>query len=123
MEQVITPLVLAIAQIVIPLFFTWVAGWLGVIVKQYYSGLVARVGLDRLLLVEQVVRSAVLQAEQNGLRGMIENDGAAKKAAAITYIQDQLKALGLGWFPIAQVSDMVEAAVLENLNFQKLTKE
>ncbi len=75
-----------------------------------------KVGKERFDQFMGYVRLAIRAAEQLGLKGAIENEGAKKKALAIQIVQQWLNARGLTGFDADKISDAIEAALREGIH-------
>lgn len=123
MEEILKLLVLSLAEYVIPLIVGLVMTFIVMQLRKAREWIVAKVGTETNFLLQQIVRDAVLQAEQNGLTQKIANIGSVKKQDAIDYTLLQLKTLGITWIPVEQLSRMIESAVNQELTQLKSLTE
>lgn len=71
--------------------------------------------------IKSILRDAVRIAEQAGVNGVIQAVGAQKKAYAIKWAKDQLEQAGLGYLPVNEIAEMMEAAYREVFHELTLT--
>src|SRR5690349_13574814 len=122
MENPLTnELILAVARIIIPILVGSLLSLAGAALLSVREFVISKIGELNYQRVVEVVRSAVLAAESNGLRGAIENSGSVKKDAALALVKRQLEILKLSNFiPEEELLELIEAEVLQGLNFPKL---
>lgn len=77
--------------------------------------LLAKVGETRLAQAQEIVRAAVLAAEQNGLASEIRATGGAKKEYAIRQVQAWLDQAGIQ-LDFRAIDALIESTVLEEFN-------
>lgn len=75
----------------------------------------ANVDARKLEQAKEIVKAAVLAAEQNGLAGEIRASGGAKKAQALDAASRWLRAAGIN-LDVHQLDTLIESLVLEELN-------
>jgi hypothetical protein len=103
-----------IIQILLPILLTAAVGYL----FRQYQIVTARIPAEQLELARQIVRSLVLAAEQTGLVGAIKNEGEAKKEWVLQRAEEYLLSKGVK-LDLHLLSDLIEAEVLESLNFDQ----
>ena len=85
----------ATLEVLIQVLLPVVLGAVIVLVKGMLGEIKARVDKDQLAVVESLVRTFIRAAEQNGLIGMLEKEGAAKKEWVLDQIELALAARGI----------------------------
>jgi len=103
-----------------PILATIVAGAIVAAVKGFLRKLNAELGASQHQLLLDIVRTAVLYAEQSGLTGVIENAGEEKKREAINFTVRQLDKYGLSHVNVDEISRLIEAAVQDVFNRERL---
>lgn len=106
-------LILGAAEPLLRIFIPILVGliiWLVFAARNYIR---SRLTASQYEMFSSIVRTAVRAAEQSGLAGYIENTAHAKKDRAMELAKNFLKARGLGWIPVQEIDDMVEAMVHE----------
>lgn len=109
----------SIIQMVLAAVLPVLAGFIAAYVKQWLvvkqKELELKIGDQRSWMIREAIRIAINAAEQSGLAGLIEKEGAAKKAYAIESARRQLRALGID-INVLEIVDLIEAAVFEEFN-------
>jgi len=115
-SKVLITILLAVLSAFAPMVWQWVR------VKTQELG--QELGERRFNQIRNIVKAAVFAAEQYGLTDDIKINGAEKKSLALSYIQDQLDALGLK-VDVGKIAYLIETTVLEQFNLDKAleTKE
>jgi hypothetical protein len=103
-----------------PILATIVAGAIVAAVKGFLRKLNAELGASQHQLLLDIVRTAVLYAEQSGLTGVIEKAGEEKKREAINFTVRQLDKYGLSHVNVDEISRLIEAAVQDVFNRERL---
>jgi len=111
---IIQAVIAAAVPVIVSLVVKWVAA------KAAWAA--SQLKADQLSLLRIAVVTAIKAAEQSGLAGVIAEDGKAKKAAAIQWIQAYLNQLGLK-IPVAVIEAELEAAILEGLQMAEAPEE
>lgn len=75
-----------------------------------------RLSADQIAALELAVEFAVKSAEQQGLKGLIQDTGKAKKRAAIEIAQRFLVARGWGNVNAEVIGDAIESALLDGIH-------
>ncbi len=101
----------AIANIVIAV----ILGVVGALAKAFYGFIKAKTSTEQFSMLEQVAASAVQAAEQGAIGGFVTD----KKATAIAIVNEALKNAGITGLSAEQIDAAIEAAVKENLNYDK----
>jgi hypothetical protein len=103
-----------------PILATIVAGAIVAAVKGFLRKLNTELGASQHQLLLDIVRTAVLYAEQSGLTGVIEKAGEEKKREAINFTVRQLDKYGLSHVNVDEISRLIEAAVQDVFNRERL---
>lgn len=103
-----------------PILATIVAGAIVAAVKGFLRKLNAELGASQHQLLLDIVRTAVLYAEQSGLTGVIESAGEEKKREAINFTVRQLDKYGLSHVNVDEISRLIEAAVQDVFNRERM---
>ena len=105
----------ALVQFLVPILIVAVIGWLGSIIQQIR----VRVGTEKWRAIEEATRLAVLAIEQSGLKDAVIKTGNEKKDLAIAVAQAYLAERGIK-VDLGVLADLIEAAVAETLNYDKV---
>ena len=108
-----------VLQALAPILATIVAGAIVAAVRGFLRNLNAELGASRYQLLTDIVRTAVLYAEQSGLTGAIENAGEEKKREAMNYVVRNLDQYGLSHINADEISRLIEAAVADTFGREK----
>lgn len=85
----------ATIEVLIQILLPIVLGAVVVLVKEAVAKIKASMRKDQLELVENLIRRLVAAAEQNGLTGMLEAEGKAKKQWVIEQLEAALARRGI----------------------------
>lgn len=107
-----------LVRLLLPVLLTAAVGYF----VQQWKLVSARIPAEQLAFASELVRQLVLAAEQSGLSGAIENEAKAKKEWVLQRAEAELASRGIK-LDLHQISTLVEAAVLESLNFEKYQTE
>lgn len=105
-------------RLLLPILLTAAVGYF----YRQYQVLSARIPAEQLLLAQEIVRQLVLAAEQAGLTDAIQNEGEVKKEWVLQRAEEYLASKGIK-LDLHTLSNLVEAQVLESLNFEKYQTE
>lgn len=108
-----------ILQAVLPVAASIITATLVVLAKRFLVKLNAELGASQYQLLGDIVRTAVLYAEQSGLTGAIENAGEEKKREAMNYVVRNLDQYGLSHINADEISRLIEAAVADTFGREK----
>lgn len=120
LTDVVSKVLIAILLAVLSAFAPMVWKFLRVKTQELGQAL----GERRFYQIKNIVKAAVLAAEQYGLAEDFKLAGAEKKDLALSYIQNQFDALGLK-VDVGKIEYLIETTVLEQFNLDKAleTKE
>jgi hypothetical protein len=82
------------------------------VAKHYIDEIKSRMSQDQYIFAGELARQVVLAAEQNGLRGAIENEATVKKAWALERLEASLVGKGIH-LDLDKLDDLIESAVFE----------
>lgn len=92
-----------------------VTGAIGAIAKAAYTYIKTNTSAQQFSILEQIAASAVAAAEQGAIGGFVTD----RKATAIAIVNEGLKNAGITNLTAEQIDAAIEAAVKDNLNFNK----
>lgn len=108
-----------ILQLVLPVAASVVTATFVILAKRFLVKLNAELGASQYQLLVDIVRTAVLYAEQSGLTGAIENAGQEKKAEAMNYVIRNLDQYGLTHINADEISRLIEASVADTFGRER----
>ena len=117
--SVVEQLLVAVLTVAIPIITKYVVDWL----KAQRELLKLRFDEQEWRMIVSFTNLMIEAAEQSGLAGHIADVGEAKKAFVLNQVQAYLDDNGIV-VDVDRLSDLIEALVYSNLNFEKrLTEE
>lgn len=106
-------------QSVLPIAASIVTATVVILARRLLVKLNTELGASQYQLLVDIVRTAVLYAEQSGLTGAIENAGEEKKREAMNYVIRSLDQYGLSHVNADEISRLIEAAVADTFGREK----
>ncbi len=105
-----SPILQKSLETVIELLLPVLLGYAVVWVNAQIKAAKAKMSNDQLTLVQNLIKSFVLAAEQSGLAGQLRNIGSEKKAFVLQLIKNELEARHIE-IDVDTLDAMIEAAV------------
>jgi hypothetical protein len=109
-NEILQTLLETAIQVLLPI----VLGALVVLVHGMLAEVKARVDKDQLAMAESLIRSLVKAAQQNGLIGMLEKEGAAKKDWVIAQVEAALAKRGIV-LDLHEIDALIEAIYYDEI--------